>query len=100
MFDSAGRLVRYSETRGVVHLDGPIGTMSPAQRDSVFRAAEARVRTTSISLDYAIDQAIVSNRGGGKPTDAVLATVRSVERLEKLGPPMARMERMRKLCGV
>lgn len=64
------------------------------------RAAQEKVRTTTISLDYAVDQALLSNRGGGKPTDAVLATVREVERLEKLGPPAARMERMRKLCGV
>jgi len=42
----------------------------------------------------------VMNRGGGKPTDAILATVRAIERLEKLGPPIARVERMRRLCGV
>jgi hypothetical protein len=99
-FDSSGRLVRYHESRGVPRFQGITISTPPAQRDSMVRAAQERVRTTTISLDYAIDQAIVSNRGGGKPTDAVLATVREVERLEKLGPPIARLERMRKLCGV
>jgi hypothetical protein len=98
-FDSAGRLVRYSERRGIVRF-APTPGMTPAQIDSLVRATEAQVRSTSISMDYAIDQAVVSNRGGGKPTEAVLATVRAIERLDKLGPPVARMERMRKLCGV
>ena len=40
------------------------------------------------------------NRGGGKPTNAVIGTIRSMERLDKLGPPVARIERARKLCGV
>jgi hypothetical protein len=53
-----------------------------------------------LSFDYAIDQAIVMNRGGGKPTNAVLGTIRSMENVAKLGPPAARIERARKLCGV
>ncbi len=96
-FDSAGHVVRYSERRGVPH----IGKLSsPAQLDSALRAAEAAMRSTTIMFDYAVDQAFVMNRGGGRPTDAVVGSVRSFERLEKLGPPAARMERMRKLCGV
>ena len=70
------------------------------QLDSLLRAAEAAIRSTSISLDYAIDRAIVMNRGGGKPTNAVLATVRAVEGEKKLGPPTAHLEHMRKLCGI
>jgi hypothetical protein len=58
------------------------------------------MRSTTISLDYPIDQAIVMNRGGGKPTDAVMGTIRDVERVETLGPVTARIDRMRKLCGV
>lgn len=73
---------------------------TPEQIDSLIRKAEASIRSTTINMDYAIDQAIVSNRGGGKPTVAVLGTVRAVKRLEKVGPPAARLERMRKLCGV
>lgn len=98
-FDSAGHLIRFSERRGAM----PIPTtadMTDAQRDSVMRAATAARRSTSISFDYAIDQAVVSNSGGGRPTNAILGTVRAIEKLEKLGPPTARLARVRKFCGV
>jgi hypothetical protein len=62
-FDSSGRLVRYSERRGIPHI-GPTVGMTMAQVASALRAGEAAVRSTSISLDYPVDQAIVSNRGG------------------------------------
>jgi hypothetical protein len=98
-FDSAGRLARYSERRGITHTKIE-PSWTNAQRDSAMHAADAAQRTTSVSLDYAIDQGIAMNRGGGKPVDAVLGSVRSVESLEKLGSPIARLERVRKLCGV
>lgn len=97
-FDSSGRLVRYGEMRGVPRFETK--GVRPAQFDSLMKAAEASIRSTSISLDYAIDRAIVMNRGGGKPTNAVLGTVRAVEREDKFGPPTAHLEHMRKLCGV
>jgi hypothetical protein len=99
MFDSVGHLVRYSENRGAVRLRTP-PSMSEAQRDSVFRASRAAVRTTTISFDYAIDQAVASNDGGGLPNRAVIGSVRSMENLEKLGPPTKRLARVRRLCGV
>jgi hypothetical protein len=98
-FDSVGHVVRYSERRGVPHIKPPPNA-TRVQVDSAIRAAEAAIRSTSISLDYPIDQAIVMNRGGGKPTDAVMATIRDVEHAEKLGSVSARLEEMRKLCGV
>jgi hypothetical protein len=97
-FDSSGRLVRYNERRGIPHR--PRGRLTPAQLDSAVRADEAANRSTTVSLDYAIDQAIATNRGGGRPTSAVLGTVREMESLTSLGPPAARLERVRKLCGV
>ena len=98
-FDSSGRLVRYSERRGVPDMSAMKG-MRIEQLDSLIRAQEAKTRTTSVSLDYAIDQGMAMNRGGDKPTIAVMGTVREIERMEKLGPPTARLERVRKLCGV
>jgi hypothetical protein len=98
-FDSVGHIVRYSERRGIPHPKPPTGA-TRAQLDSTIRAAEAGIRSTTIGLDYPIDQAIVMNRGGGKPIDAVMATIRDVEHAEKLGSVPARLERMRKLCGV
>ena len=67
---------------------------------SSLRAALNATRSTNVSLDYAIDQAVVSNRGGGRPTEAIIGNVRQIESLEKLGPLTARIERIRKLCGV
>lgn len=99
VFDSSGRLTRYSERRGGSRIPSTVG-MTAAQRDSTVRVASLATRSTTISLDYAIDQAVISNRGGGKPTDAVLSTVRAVEKLEKFGPIVARIERVRRLCGV
>jgi hypothetical protein len=98
-FDSSGHLVRYSEQRGVGKIPSMVG-MTDAQRDSTLRAALNATRSTNVSLDYPIDQAVVSNRGGGRPTEAIIGNVRQIESLEKLGPLTARIERIRKLCGV
>lgn len=98
-FDSAGHLIRFSERRGVSPI-GSTAAMTDAQRDSAIRASGIARRSTTISFDYAIDQAVVSNSGGGRPSDAIIGTVRSVEKLEKLGPPTERLARVRKLCGV
>jgi hypothetical protein len=78
----------------------PTTGMTSEQRDSTIRATNAAMRSTLITIDYAIDQAIISNRGGGRPTDAILSNVRAVEKIEKFGPIVARVERVRRLCGV
>ncbi len=96
-FDSSGRVVRYFEMRGIPHV--PPG-LRREQVDSARRAIEATLRSTSISFDYAVDRAFAMNRGGGKPAAGVTSSVRDMENLESLGRPSARMERMRKLCGV
>jgi hypothetical protein len=99
-FDSAGHVARYSEVRGMTGLRGiPPGT-SEAQRDTLLRAALAKTRTTSISFNYDIEQAVVRNHGGGVPDNAVLATPREMESLAILGPVKDRLVRIRRLCGV
>jgi hypothetical protein len=99
VFDSAGHLVRFSEKRGLVGLTLP-GRLSESQRDSARRAADAATRSTTIYLDYAADNAIASNTGGGRPTRAISGTVRAMEKLPRLGPPTDRLQRVRRLCGV
>jgi hypothetical protein len=99
-FDSAGRLIRYSESRGVVPAVKLPPTTPRAQLDSALRATMEASHLTTINLNYPLDQAIAMNRGGNRPTAAVMGTVRSMESLESLGNPRARMERVRKLCGV
>jgi hypothetical protein len=98
-FDSAGHLVRFNERRGVPKMP-PMTNMTPAQRDSTIRVNDAAIRSTNVSLDYAIDQAIAMNRGAGRPTTAIIGTVRAVEALQQLGPPKEHVERARRLCGV
>ncbi|HEY4219088.1 MAG TPA: hypothetical protein VGM67_18225 [Gemmatimonadaceae bacterium] len=98
-FDSVGHLMRYSERRGQVSLPPATG-MTEAQRDSVLRVAVDRDRSTTISLDWGVDRALAMNRGGGLPTEATAGTVKAMEALPQLGPISARMERVRKLCGV
>jgi hypothetical protein len=99
-FDSAGRLIRFSERRGGLHNF----TMSPGtttqQRDSILRASIDSRRSTNISLDFAMDNGMAMNRGGGRPTTAVHGNVREMESLEQFGPPKARIARARRLCGV
>jgi hypothetical protein len=96
-FDSVGHLVHYTETRGIPHIKPGLRL---EQADSARRAIEATMRSTSISLDYPVDRAFAMNRGAGKPTVAITSTVREMENLDNLQRPAARMERMRKLCGV
>jgi len=98
-FDSAGHLVRYSESRG---LAGPISTlgMTPKQRDSTLAAHIRSTRSTNITLDWPVDRGMVINRIPGEPTDAVMAAVREVESRPQLGPVSARIDRVRRLCGV
>ena len=99
-FDSVGHLVTYAETRGVPPpIKLPPGT--PRERlDSAFAVGRAAVRSTIVNLNYPLDRALIMNRGGGKPTIAVMGTVVQVEHLGSLADPAARMERVRKLCGV
>ena len=98
-FDSAGHLIRYAEFRGTPPI--PVGLrLNSASLDSAIRENEARNRSTTITLDYGSDRGVAINRGGGRPTIAITGTVREIERLAQLGPPIARLERMRKLCRV
>ncbi|HEY2163315.1 MAG TPA: hypothetical protein VGH04_04960 [Gemmatimonadaceae bacterium] len=98
-FDSSGRLVRVSDRWGVTRVPSTVG-MTPAQRDNTLRAASLATRSMTVTLDYVLDQAFAMNRGGGRPTDAISAPVRDMERLRQLGPPVARIERVRRLCAV
>jgi len=99
-FDSTGHLIRYAEFRGPPPTIPRGLRLGPTTVDSVFRDNEARNRSTIITLDYGGDRGTAMNRGGGRPTTAITGTVREIERLDQLGPPTARLERMRKLCGV
>ena len=98
--DTAGRVLQYSERRGLITVRGMATATSPAERDSLFRAAEAATRSTMLDLDYVADRALLANSGGGQPEQAVLASVAEVADLPRLGNPGERMKRVQQLCGV
>ncbi len=99
-FDSAGRLIRFSERRGGLHnFTMPPGTTAQ-QRDSILRVNIDSKRSTNITLDFAMDNGMAMNRGGGIPPTAVRGNVREMESLEQFGPPKARIARARRLCGI
>jgi hypothetical protein len=97
-FDSAGHLVRFSDSRNGWH--APRMPMAKEKLDSVIRADLNATRASSISFDYPLDQALAINRGGAKPTEAIIGSVRAFENMAKLGPPSARIAMVRRLCGV
>lgn len=97
--DPTGRLLRYSENRGLTRLPGLVGATTPAARDSAFAAARQRTRSTHIFLDYVTGQAIITNEGGGQGTEAAAGSVEQFEKLDKLGFPHQRVERVRALCA-
>lgn len=99
IFDSTGRLVRSSERRGVIAVRTPGGAKSMEEVRRAFDAAEAAVRTTMLSFDYVIDQALLTNRGGGQADETVMARASEAGALESLGRPRARLDAMIARCG-
>jgi hypothetical protein len=99
MFDSAGSLVRFADTRGSRPFRTPPNA-TQAQFDSVRRLSEANGRRTSISFDFAADHALAFNSGGGREDEGIVGTVRRFENLETLGPPTERIKRIRRFCGI
>jgi hypothetical protein len=99
LFDSAGSLIRFTDTRGSRPIRPPPGA-TPAYFDSTRNAALSRYRLTTITVDYAADVIVAGNHGGNLPDEIIAGTVRRLENLAILGPPTARIRRTRALCGV
>jgi hypothetical protein len=98
-FDSSGHVIQFNESRyAEAHVRMP--PMPREKLDSAVRAMRDEARSTSITLNYPFDQGIATNRGGGRPTDGILTTVRRLERAPRFGPLTQHMARMRALCGV
>ena len=97
-FDSVGSLVRFHDSRGFAPIRLP-GTLVGPQRDSAFTARINAQAMTFISLDFATDEANAMNQGAGNRR-SISGTVRELENLPALGPPVERIKRVRKLCGV
>ena len=97
-FDSVGSLVRFQDSRGSRPIRLP-ETLAGPQRDSAFTARMNAQTMTFISLDFAIDEANAMNMGTGS-RNHIVGSVRELENLPALGPPVERIKYVRKLCGV
>ncbi len=97
-FDSAGHMVRFNERHSDRANEAYRGCAE--QLDSALQAHTRVTRSSTVQLDFVLDQGLALSSGAGKPTIAISAPVRVIERLARLGPPTERMARSRKLCGV
>jgi hypothetical protein len=99
-FDSTGTLWLFNEVRGPLVVSTPPPGSTLAMRDSAHLAMRVGRRFTTIRFDYSKGEAVLRNYGGGKPDDAVVATIADVESLPKYGPIKDRIVSVRKLCGL
>lgn len=97
-FDSVGSLVRFSDSRGSKPIRLP-PELSGSQRDSAMSARINAQVMTFISLDFATDEARAMNQGSGA-RGSIEGSVRELESLPALGPPVERIRRVRRFCGV
>lgn len=95
--DSTGRLLRYSERRGLVSTP-PASDTTAAGREAQFAAAMLATRSTTISLDLVTGLARFSNTGGGAPNVGATARAEEVLALEHAGRPGARAEAVLARC--
>jgi hypothetical protein len=97
--DGAGRVLRFSEARGVPQVVLTITNLTPAQRDSAVRAQLGAGPRTLISLDHATGEANASNLAS--PDDAPLSIHGSTALFDtppNLGVPRDRAARVRERC--
>jgi hypothetical protein len=96
--DSAGRIVRFSDRRGQVTLQGLRGA-SPAQFDSALAANRRATRSSSLYLDYVLGQAIVGNEGGGLPEQHWMLPINVVANNPRFGRPAVRARQIVARCS-
>jgi hypothetical protein len=96
--DTSGRLVRFSDRRGRVRISGIPGG-SRAQFDSAFAEARRTTRSSTVSLDYALGQALLMNDGGGKADEALMVPLRAMANDERFGAPDARAHAVLARCA-
>jgi len=87
--DSVGHVVRYSEMRGRMTVEGLRGA-TPAQLDSAFAAKRRTTRTSSLYLDLVMGQAILGNEGGGQPEQHWVVPLSAIANNPHFDRPLAR----------
>ena len=97
--DSTGRVIRYSERRGVpMYPELPPGSTA-ATRDSLMLAAQRDLTSTVVMLDYAAGRAMAHNVTGMQPGAGVTGGIEAFATSDKLGRPAEREKRVIDMCG-
>jgi len=100
MVDAGGRVVRYSDARGLPRVVITDTSLTPTQRDSAVSAQLGDGPRTIISLDYITGDANATNRDvvPGQPT-AIRGSAAQFDTLPAMGPPQARIAAVRAKCA-
>ena len=96
--DSAGRLVRSSETHGVLRFHYAPEDTSRAAQDSARRAQMRALRQTVVSLDYVVDPGLVLRREGNGPPQSMTVSTRAVEDSPLLDHPIVHAREAMRAC--
>jgi hypothetical protein len=96
--DSAGRVVRFSDQRGRVILQGLRGA-SQAQLDSALAASRSTTRSSTLYLDYVLGQAVLGNDGGGQPEQHWMLPLSAVVNNPRFGRPGVRARQIVSRCS-
>jgi TonB family protein len=97
--DSTGRVVRYSDSRGL-RRPLSISSFTLEQRDSAARAARAEYRATSILVDFGSGVAVAMNLGGGRPDNGISTQLDDIGSDERYGAPVRRAAAIVQRCGI
>lgn len=96
--DTAGHIIRYSERRGEVSLDAG-RRLTRQELDSAITATRLRTRSSTIYLDYGLGHALLTNEGGGRKTESIMARLTAVANDPRFGAPDARARAIVARCG-
>lgn len=98
--DGTGKVLRYSEARGLPRVTIEATGLSPAQRDSAVRAQLGAGPRTVITLDYVTGEAtaIDTDPPSGQPA-GVRGSAASFDTLPNMGPPRARSAALLARCA-
>jgi hypothetical protein len=98
--DSLGKMVSYSERRGAPIRPSLPPSAGQAETGAAVKAAADSARSTVVTISFPTRRAMVENRGGGGPTVRAEGSIQTIGRLESLGKPLERAERISASCGV
>ena len=97
--DSTGRVIRYSERRGVPRYPELPPGATAAMRDSLMLAAQRDLTSTVVMLDYAAGRAMAHNVTRPQPGSGITGGIEAFATADKLGRPAEREKRVIEICG-